>query len=55
MERTTIDDVKHRRLATMTADQRAEFAAAYAAARLESEVGEQQRDAGEDEGPSERR
>ena len=55
MARTTIDDVKHRRLASMTTDQRAEFDAAYAAARLEIEVGEQKRDAREDEGPSERR
>ncbi len=54
MARTTIDDVKHRRLASMTTDERAEFDAAYAAARLGMEVGEQ-RDAREDEGPSESR
>jgi hypothetical protein len=55
MTRNTIDDVKHRRLAGMTTDQRAEFDAAYAAARLRIEVSEQQRDAREDEGPSESR
>jgi len=55
MARTTIDDVKHRRLASMTTDERAEFDAAYAAARLGIEVGERKRDAREDEGPSERR
>jgi len=55
MARTKIDDVKHRRLASMTTDERAEFDAAYAAARLGIEVGEQQRDAREDERPSERR
>jgi hypothetical protein len=55
MARTRIDDVKHRRLASMTTDQRAEFDAAYAAARLGIEVGEQQLDAPEHEGPSERR
>ena len=55
MARTTIDDVKHRQLASMTTDQRAEFDAAYAAARLEIEIGEQKPRRGEDEGPSERR
>ena len=55
MERTTIDDVEHRRLSRMTTDERAEFDAAYAAARLGIEVGEQKRDAREDEGPSDRR
>jgi hypothetical protein len=55
MGRTTIDDMKHRRLSSMTTDERAEFDAAYAAARLGIEVGEQKRDAREDEGPSESR
>jgi hypothetical protein len=55
MTRNTIDDVEHRRLAGMTTDQRAEFDAAYAAARLGIEVGEQKRDARDDEGPSESR
>jgi hypothetical protein len=55
MGRTTIDDMKHRRLSSMTTDERAEFDAAYAAARLGIEVGEQQRDVREDEGPSESR
>ncbi len=36
MARTRIDDVKHRRLASMTTDERAEFDAAYATAVLGS-------------------
>ena len=36
MARTRIDDVKHRLLASMTTDERAEFDAAYATAVLGS-------------------
>ena len=50
MARTTIDDLKHRRLAGMTTDERAEFDAAYDATRLAIEVGEQIRDAREEAG-----
>jgi ribosome-binding protein aMBF1 (putative translation factor) len=54
MTRTTIDDLKHRRLAGMTPDERAEFDAAYDATRLAIEVGEQIRDAREEAGLSQR-
>ncbi len=54
MARTTIDDLKHRRLAGMTTDERAEFDAAYDATRLAIEVGEQIRDAREEAGLSQR-
>jgi ribosome-binding protein aMBF1 (putative translation factor) len=54
MTRTTIDDLKQRRLAGMTPDERAEFDAAYDATRLAIEVGEQIRDAREEAGLSQR-
>ncbi len=54
MERTTIDDLKHRRLAGLTTDERAEFDAADDATRLAIEVGEQIRDAREEAGLSQR-
>jgi len=54
MARCTIDDLKHRRIAGMTTDKRAEFDAAYDATRLATEVGEQIRDAREEAGLSQR-
>ena len=48
MASTRIEVVKHRRLATMTAEERAEFDAAYARARLAIEVDEPDQDADDD-------
>jgi len=45
MTRTTIDEMKRRRLATMSDDERAEFDETYEATRLALEVGERVRDA----------
>lgn len=52
MARTTIDDVKQRRLDAMNAEERVEFDAAYAPTRLAISVGEQIRDAREAAGLS---
>lgn len=54
MARTTIDDLKRRRLATMSDDERAEFDETYEATRLVLEVGERVRDAREAAGLSQR-
>lgn len=54
MSRTTINELKSRRLAAMTAEERAEFDATYEATRLAIEVGEQIRDAREEAGLSQR-
>lgn len=54
MTRTTIDDVKHRRLATMTAAERAEFDETYDVTRLALDVGDRIRDAREAAGLSQR-
>ena len=54
MSRTTINELKSRRLAALTADERAEFDATYEATRLAIEVGEQIRDAREEAGLSQR-
>ncbi len=54
MTRSTIEDVKRRRLATMTATERAEFDQTYDATRLALEVGDQVRDAREAAGLSQR-
>ncbi len=54
MTRTTIDEMKRRRLATMSDDQRAEFDETYEATRLALEVGERVRDAREAAGLSQR-
>ena len=54
MTRSTIEDVKRRRLAEMSADERAEFDETYEATRLALEVGEQVRDAREAAGLSQR-
>jgi ribosome-binding protein aMBF1 (putative translation factor) len=54
MTRSTIEDVKRRRLAEMSTDERAEFDETYQATRLAIEVGEQVRDAREAAGLSQR-
>jgi ribosome-binding protein aMBF1 (putative translation factor) len=54
MTRSTIEDVKRRRLAAMTTDERGEFDQAYEATRLALEVGDQVRDAREAAGLSQR-
>ena len=54
MARTTINDVKRRRLAEMTAEERAKFDDAYEATRLAITVGEQIRDAREAAGLTQR-
>ncbi len=54
MSRTTINELKNRRLAAMTADERAAFDSTYEATRLAIEVGEQIRDAREEAGLSQR-
>jgi ribosome-binding protein aMBF1 (putative translation factor) len=54
MARTTINDLKARRLDQMSAAERAEFDATYAATRLALEVGEQVRDARETAGLTQR-
>jgi ribosome-binding protein aMBF1 (putative translation factor) len=54
MTRTTIDEMKRRRLATMSDDERAEFDETYEATRLALEVGERVRDAREAAGLSQR-
>ena len=54
MARTTIDEMKRRRLATMSDDERAEFDETYEATRLALEVGERVRDAREAAGLSQR-
>jgi ribosome-binding protein aMBF1 (putative translation factor) len=54
MARRTIDDLKRRRLAAMTDDERAEFDETYEATRLALEVGERVRDAREAAGLSQR-
>ena len=54
MTRSTIEDVKRRRLAEMSADERAEFDETYEATRLAIEFGEQVRDAREAAGLSQR-
>jgi ribosome-binding protein aMBF1 (putative translation factor) len=54
MTRSTIEDVKRRRLAAMTTAERAEFDQTYDATRLALEVGDQVRDAREAAGLSQR-
>ena len=54
MARTTIEELKHRRLTGINAGERAGFDAAYEATRLAIEVGEQIRDAREEAGLSQR-
>jgi len=54
MTRSTIEDVKRRRLAEMSTDERADFDETFQAARLAIEVGEQVRDAREAAGLSQR-
>ncbi len=54
MTKTTIDEIKRRRLATMSDDERAEFDETYEATRLALEVGERVRDAREAAGLSQR-
>lgn len=54
MARTTIDELKQSRLATMTADERATFDETYEATRLALDVGEKVRDAREAAGLSQR-
>lgn len=54
MARTTINDVKRRRLAEMTTEERADFDDAYGATRLAITVGEQIRDAREAAGLTQR-
>ncbi len=54
MTRSTIEDVKRRRLATMTTAERAEFDQTYDATRLALEVGDQVRAAREAAGLSQR-
>jgi ribosome-binding protein aMBF1 (putative translation factor) len=54
MARTTIDDVKRRRLDAMSVEERAEFEATYESTRLAISVGEQIRDAREAAGLSQR-
>ena len=52
MARTTIEELRNRRLNAMTSAERAEFDVALAAARLAIEVGEKVRDAREAAGIS---
>lgn len=54
MSRTTLDELKGRRLGRMTAAERAEFNTTYAAIKLALSVGEQVRDAREAAGLSQR-
>ena len=54
MNRTTMDELKHRRLAGMTKAERDAFDETYAAARLAIEFGEKVRDARESAGLSQR-
>ena len=54
MTRTTIDEMKRRRLEAMSDDERAEFDETYEATRLALEVGERVRDAREAAGLSQR-
>jgi ribosome-binding protein aMBF1 (putative translation factor) len=54
MARTTIDEMKRRRLEAMSDDERAEFDETYEATRLALEVGERVRDAREAAGLSQR-
>jgi ribosome-binding protein aMBF1 (putative translation factor) len=54
MARTTIKELKQRRLAAASAEQRAAFEETYAAAALAIRVGEQIRDAREATGMSQR-
>lgn len=54
MARTTIDDLKARRLGQMSEAELAEFDATYAATKLALEVGEQVRDAVEAAGLTQR-
>ena len=54
MARTTINELKRTRLATMPADERDAFAGAYKSRRLALDVGERVRDAREAAGLSQR-
>ena len=54
MARTTIDDLKARRLGQMSEAELAEFDATYAATKLALEVGEQVRDSREASGLTQR-
>lgn len=54
MSRVTMDELKNRRLAAMSDEERAEFDQAYEASRLAIEVGEKVRDAREAAGLSQR-
>ena len=54
MGRTTIEELRNRRLAAMTSAERAEFDVALASARLAIEVGEKVREAREMVGLSQR-
>lgn len=54
MSRVTIDELKNRRLAAMSDEERVEFDQAYEASRLAIEVGEKVRDAREAAGLSQR-
>ena len=54
MARPTIEELRDRRLNTMSADERVEFDEAFAAARLALEVGEKVRDAREAAGLTQR-
>lgn len=54
MARTTLNEMKTRRLEQMSTAERAEFDAAYAATKLALEVGEQVRDAREKAGLTQR-
>ena len=54
MERTTIEELRRRRLSAMNDAERVEFEEALAAARLAAEVGEKVRDAREAAGLSQR-
>lgn len=54
MTRSTIDEVKQRRLAAMTSTERAEFDEAYEAARLALDVGDRIREAREAAGLTQR-
>lgn len=54
MARTTIDELKRRRLASMSEEERADFHEAYEATRLALEVGERVRDAREAAGLTQR-
>jgi ribosome-binding protein aMBF1 (putative translation factor) len=54
MDKTTIDEMKGRRLAAMTVGERAEFDEVYDATRLAIEVGERVRDAREAAGLTQR-